>query len=95
MLPRLRRALWGPFIRYRIGVSKRKKLVDHDRVRTEIQAILDKYPDGNYERTELLLDVRHDLNLMIKRLGISPKTPVKVYLDEGVLVVSFGTFMRN
>lgn len=73
-------------------MSKRKKLVDHERVRTEIQAILDKYPDGKYDRTELLLDVQHDLDLMVKRLGISPKTPIKVYLDEGVLVVSFGSF---
>lgn len=73
-------------------MSKRKKLVDHERVRAEIQAILDKYPDGNYDKTELLLDVQHDLNLMVKRLGISPKTPIKVYLDEGILVVSFGSF---
>jgi hypothetical protein len=78
-----------------VYVSTRKNLKLRATVEDEIRKILDKYPDGNYDKTELLGDVQKDLDDMVLRLGISPKTPIHVFLDGTVLVVKFGKFPQN
>jgi hypothetical protein len=65
-------------------------MITRNQLQDEIRAILDRYPDGEYHRHELIIDVKHDLELMKQRLGIEAR--IDVYLDDGELVVRFGAF---
>lgn len=77
-------------------MSAREKAALDKKLREGIRAVLDNYPDGTYDHAELISDVRHDLDKLLARLGLSPKTPLKVYVEDGVLTVSLGTFLdRN
>ncbi len=65
----------------------------HEALQEGLQEILDNYPNGReYDREELYLDVRHDISKLMIKLGIEPKTPVDVHMDDGQLVIRFGSF---
>jgi hypothetical protein len=79
-----------------VVVSTRRNEKLRERVRAEIQAILDRYPNGQtYDRSELLSDIQHDLDQMKVRLGLSPNTPIRVDMDDGIVTVRLGTFEVN
>lgn len=68
-----------------------KKTMDK-KLRKGIEAVLKSYPPGKYDESELLSDVRCDLDRLIRDLGIDSKTPINVYIEDGILTVSLGTF---
>lgn len=74
-------------------MTPRVKAALDKKLREGIEAILKNYPNGRvYDRDELLSDVRHDLDLLIKKLNLKKDTPLKVFLDEGILCISLGRF---
>lgn len=74
-------------------MTGRQKAKLDQQVREGIEEILARYPNGRgYDKFELLSDVRHDLDLMLKRLNISPKTPIDVLYEDGILTIRFGRF---
>ena len=78
-------------IRYRLGMTL---VPTPEAVEREIRKILEQYEKG--ERWELLSDVRHEIDLMCRRLGIDPKTPVRVDLDENNnFIIHFGYFTET
>ena len=67
-------------------------MIDRERLRAEVQRVLDSYPAGTYAKDELLADVTHELRMVLERMGADPSTPLEVYVHEGELSVRIGMF---
>lgn len=74
-------------------MTPRAKTLLDQRLREGLEKIQQFYKVGlECNRYELLSDIRHDIDLLVKRLGISPKTPVDVQIEDGEVLIRFGSF---
>lgn len=66
-----------------------------ERLRKDIDALLENYKSGDYNWRALKWEVREGVRAILQKNGAEDNTPIEITIEEGELIVSVGDINYN